>query len=117
MSRVELVIGTKRTLNSGQVDDSLVPVVFQGERLARRTSYDGDSDTRGTTETLYRTEDGRRVVHVEEWTRWQGEPSVYTLVEVEEEDLLAGGRFEALGLEARLVSALTLDEALERCAA
>ena len=72
----------------------------------------GITSTRGTTQTLYRTADGRLVVHVREWSHWQGEPDVYTLREVTAEDLSVNGRFEALGREAGMGHALTLDEAL-----
>jgi len=103
---------------SGFTQDLRREVVFVGERLATRTEYghsdrtDAITDTRGTTETLYRTEDGRLVVYIEEWSRWQGEPNEYRLVEVGEADLTPGGRFEALGNEAGLGRPLTLGEAL-----
>jgi hypothetical protein len=92
-------------------------VEFVGEELANFTEYglgrDGNAtDTRGVTETLYKTEDGRLVVHVEDWSRWQGEPTTESLIEVEEIDLHAGGRFEQLGFEAGYQDALSLDEAL-----
>jgi len=94
-----------------------VKVEFVGEKLAERTEYgegrnDGITDTRGVTETLYRTEDDRLVVHVEDWSNWQGEPTITTLEEVTEADLQVNGRFEALGAEASFGRPLTLDEAL-----
>jgi hypothetical protein len=93
-------------------------VEFVSEELASRTVYGLSdkgylTDTRGVTETLYKTEDGRLVVHVKDWSNWQGEPNVYSLVEVTEADLNVNGRFEDLGREAGYGRPLTLDEALE----
>lgn len=116
MDKVKVYVGTKRSLRSGQVDDNLRPVEFQAETLASLTTYTGDNDTRGVTETLYATNEAdnvRLVVHSEDWTKWQGETSYYTLQEVTEEDLGPGGRFERLGFEAGMHDALTLDQALE----
>ncbi|MCI0398824.1 MAG: hypothetical protein L0332_24265, partial [Chloroflexi bacterium] len=72
----------------------------------------GDNDTRGVDQTLYRTEDGRLIVYTEEWTRWQGETSTYTLHEATEADLRPGGDLEMLGYECGFGRPLTLDEAL-----
>jgi hypothetical protein len=112
MDKIRLTIGTRRTLQSGQPDDNLRPVEFVGEELGSFTAYHGDNDTRGVTETLYETEDGRLVVHSADWTKWQGETSSYSIQEVEEEDLGPGGRFERLGFEAGYQDALSLDDAL-----
>jgi hypothetical protein len=60
----------------------------------------------------HKTEDGRLIVHVDGWSRWQGEPSTERIHEVIEADLRAGGRFEQLGFEAGYQDAFTLDEAL-----
>ena len=113
MDTIKVTIGTKRTLQSGQPDDNLRPVKFEGEELANVTMYAGTDDTRGVTETLYRTEDGRLIVYVEDWTKWQGETTTRSLCEVTESDLKAGARFERLGFEAGFQEALTLQEALE----
>ncbi|MCD6552438.1 MAG: hypothetical protein J7M16_00350 [Anaerolineae bacterium] len=117
METIEVQVGTYVVGNGGIVQDSRRPVVFEGEEVAKHTEYFYDngqrlSDTRGVTQTLYRVSDGRLVVHVEEWSRWQGEPNYYTLVGVTEEDLGVGGHFEALGREAGYGRPLTLDEAL-----
>lgn len=116
METITVHIGTLTTLSNGAVQDDRRPVEFVGEELAQRTEYGlhrgNPTDTRGVTETLYRTEDGRLVVHVEDWSRWQGEPDHHSLVQVTEADLQPGGRFEALGREAGLGRSLTLDEAL-----
>ena len=116
---VSVQIGTVQSSNSGIVQDSTKTVEFQAETLGNLRTYgdgrDGNpTDTRGTDETLYRTDDGRLVVHVEDWSQWQGEPSIYTLHEVTEADLQPNGRFEALGAEAGYGRPLTLDEALTR---
>ncbi len=52
-------------------------VRFTGEEIGSHTDYAEarSSDDRGTTSTLYRTPDGSYRVHVERWTRWQGESS------------------------------------------
>lgn len=118
MEEITLLIGSVEQTRSGFVQDNRRPVRFIGEQLARRTEYGFDSwrgtltDTRGVTETLYRTEAGRLVVYVEDWSRWVGEPSTYSLVQITEADLQPGGRYEMLGLAAGLSRPLTLDEAL-----
>jgi len=56
MDTIKLNIGTSRTLRSGQPDDNLRPVEFEAEELANATRY-GENDTRGVTETLYKTAD------------------------------------------------------------
>jgi hypothetical protein len=113
MDTIKVHVGTRRTLRSGQAVDSLRPVEFNAEKLARKTSYHGDDDTRGITETLYRTADDQLVVYIEDWSRWQGETTTLALYEIEEEDLQTGGRCEALGFEAGYQDALTLDQALD----
>jgi hypothetical protein len=113
MDKIKVHVGTRRTLRSGQVDDNLTPVEFEAEELANVTAYHGDNDTRGVTETLYRTADDRLVVYVEDWTKWQGEPSHFTLQEADEEDLGPGGRFERLGRQAGMGRPMTLDEAIQ----
>ena len=117
MAKVTVSIGSVVAGSGGQTNDYTRRVEFVGEELASRTEYGlgrggGITDSRGVTETLYKTEDGRLVVHVEDWSHWQGEPNVYSLVEVTEADLGANGRFEALGVEAGYGRPLTLDEAL-----
>lgn len=111
METITLEVGTVTCIN-GRTQEHLRPVEFVGEKLASRREYTGDNDTRGVDETLYRCEDGRLVVYVEDWSRWQGEPDTYRLVPVVEADLGPNGRFEYLGQEAGMGRALTLDEAL-----
>ena len=117
MKQVTVQVGSVVTGSSGQTNDSRRDVAFEAEELATRIEYGegrdgGITDTRGTTETLYKCPDGRLVVHVKEWSHWQGEPNVYTLREVTAEDLSVNGHFEALGSAAGMGRALTLDEAL-----
>jgi hypothetical protein len=117
MQTLKLLIGEVVAMDAGQ-QDLTTPVEFVGEEIAKRTEYGyddrrgGPTNTRGVTETLYKTDDGRLVVHVENWSRWQGEPNHYSLVEVAEDDLTVGGRFEALGRKAGMGRSLTLAEAL-----
>lgn len=111
MQTVKVNIGAVWTVN-GCVQDNLRPVEFEGALLASRWGYTGDDNTRGVAEFLYRTGDGRLIVYVEEWSRWQGEPNTYTLHEVSEDALEVGGEYEWLGREAGFGRPLTLDEAL-----
>lgn len=114
--KIEVFVGTVVAGNSGRTNDTRRPVQFDGEKLASWTLYgsgrDGNlTDTRGVTETLYRTDDGRLVVHVEDWSQWRGEPTTESLHEVTEADLEPGGEFEQLGREAGFGRPLT-DEAV-----
>ncbi len=119
MSTIKVLIGRTESTSSGHTQDLTREVEFEGEELARRTEYGFDdrrgmiTDTRGATETLYKTDDGRLIVHVEDWSRWQGEGTTHTLHEISEADLQANGRFEMLGVEAGYGRPLTLDEALQ----
>ncbi|GEM_PF-1019589 len=118
METIKLEIGSTVALSSGAVQDNLREVEFVGEELAKRREFGysdrtgGPTDTRGVNEMLYRTEDGKLIVYVEDWSHWQGEPNTYSLHEVSEDDLGVNGRFEALGHEAGMGRPLTLDEAL-----
>jgi len=119
MSTIKVFVGSVVAGSSGQTNDSRREVRFEGEELARRTEYGagregGITDTRGVAETLYKTADGRLIIYVEDWSRWQGEPDVYRLVEVAEADLDVGGHFEDLGRKAGMCRPLTLDDVLEQ---
>jgi hypothetical protein len=122
METITVSVGTLETLNGGRTQDGRKEVVFEGEKLGSSTVYGYDTkrgnltDTRGTTETLYRTADGRLVAHVDDWSRWQGEPNTEHLHQVTEDDLRPGGRFEDLGAACGYGRPLTLDEALARMA-
>lgn len=115
--QITVWVGTVVAASNGHVEDDRAPVTFEGEQLGQSTRYGigrngGLTDTRGVTETLYRTSDGRLVVHIDNWSRWQGEPSTERLFEVTEADLSVGGKFERLGRECGFGRPLTLDEAL-----
>jgi hypothetical protein len=112
METIEVLIGGYMRGTGGYEQDDTRPVEFEGEELASVTDFIG-GDTRGVTETLYKTEDGDLAVHIEDWSRWQGEPTTYCLQAVSEEDLGPGGRFEKLGRKAGMGRPLTLEEALE----
>ena len=117
MSKIQVMVGSVVLGSSGQSNDSRRPVEFMGEELGSLTEYGegrdgGITDTRGTTETLYRTSDGRLIVHVDDWSRWQGEPSTESLREITEADLQPDGAFVQLGAKCGFGRALTLDEAL-----
>jgi len=118
MDTIKLTVGTVQSSSSGTATrDTRREVEFQGELLATYheagTGRDGNpTDTRGAIETLYRAADGRLVVHVHDWSHWQGEPDTLTLHEVTEADLSGNGRFADLGHVAGYGRPLTLDEAL-----
>jgi hypothetical protein len=117
MSTIKLTVGTVVAGSSGQTNDNRRVVEFEGEELGQYNEYGegrngGITDTRGVTQTLYETADDRLLVHVNEWSRWQGEPNSETLQQVSEADLQAGGRFEQLGVKAGYGRPLTVDEAL-----
>jgi hypothetical protein len=109
--KIELVVGSVCVVNARQVDN-LRPVEFLGEEIGKFSALTGDDDTRGIEQTLYRTPDDRLIVHTEDWSKWQGEPTVYSLEEVSEDELDATGRFNDLGRESGYGRPLTLDEAL-----
>ncbi len=119
METVKLYIGSIQRSSNAFTKDNTRPVEFLGEQLATRREFGysdrtgGLTDTRGVDQTLYKTDDGRLLVHVEDWSRWQGEPTTYSLREVTEADLGVNGEFEALGREVGYGRALTLDEALD----
>jgi hypothetical protein len=105
-------------VGNGISQDNRREVRFKAEELGRLTTYGegrngGLTDTRGVTETLYRTADGRLVVHVKDWSQWQGEPTTEWLTSVSEADLQPGGRFEDLGDACGFGRPLTLEEVLE----
>ena len=83
-------------------------VVFQGEKLGMSPM----NMRRNWTETLYRTEDGRLIVHVHILPTTRDEQHGYGLHQVTESDLQAGGRYADLGAECGFASSMTLDEAL-----
>lgn len=120
MDTITVLVGTLETLNNGESQDGRREVTFEGEKLGSLTTYGYDTrsdrltDTRGETETLYRAADGRLVVHVNDWSRWRGEPNTESLHAVTETDLQPGGRFDALGAACGYGRPLTLDEALAK---
>lgn len=108
-----LRIGTVCTHRDGRVTQHLLPVEFVAERLATITEYYSGDDTRGTTTTLYRTDDGRLVLYIETWSKWIGETNSYDLEQIQLDDLQPGGTYQHLGHEAGLSRAMTLDDALD----
>lgn len=118
METIVVLIGSMTSINSGRTQNLTRKVGFEGKELAQYCEYGDDkndkpTDTRGVRETLYRAEDGRLIVHVENWSNWQGEPTTYSLQEVTEADLGLDGQFWQLGAEAGFGRLLTLDEALD----
>jgi len=115
MEKHTVFIGSELYGNGGQYFDETQEVEFVGELLAtvERPGYHKDrvTDTRGTTQRLYTVEGGGYVVHEKEWSRWQGEATVYALHRVTLEEL-QGGDWYQLARAAGLVGALSLDDAL-----
>ena len=118
MTTIRVKVGSVETAHNGFTQDDRQVVEFIGRELGQRTTYDYDvdrgclSDTRGCTATLFRTEDGRLIVHTDNWSRWQGDPSTEILREIQEDDLHNGGEYERLGAECGFGQPLSLDEAL-----
>lgn len=112
MKNISVKIGSIENI-SGRQQDFTQEVVFAGEELGQRSILTGDNDSRGVVETLYRAANGRLIVHVKDWSHWQGEPTSFSLQAIEEADLQPGGRFLWLGYESGYGRPLTLDEALE----
>ena len=111
METITLHIGSVVVID-GREQDNLRPVKFKGEEVGSCEWFTDDRGTRGVTETLYKVETGQLVVHDEDWSRWQGEPTVRKLVAVQPVDLDVGGRYERLGRACGMARPLTLDEAL-----
>ena len=110
-------VGTVQAGNSGQTNDNRRAVQFEAQNLGSVTIYGagkdgGITDLRGVTETLYKTTDGQLVVHADDWSRWQAEPSTESLHEIQESDLETGGQYERLGAECGFGAPLSLAEAL-----
>jgi hypothetical protein len=118
MDKYTVFIGTMEVLSDGQTQDDRRPVEFEADRLGEYTAYGYDdksgrlTQTRGTTETLYRAADGRLVVHSREWSHWRGEPTIESLRQVSAGDLEPTGDYEALGVACGMGRPWTLDEAL-----
>lgn len=113
--RVNLIsvsVGKTRINQSGHYTDNTHRVEFVGEEIGRLESP--KSGTNGIDQVLYRTADGRLVVHEYSWTKWQPGSDLYKLHQVERDDLEPGGQFEELGRESYFRRAMSFDEALAR---
>ncbi len=117
MEEITVNVGELVTSNSGTTNDTRQVVQFTGEELGTYREYGTDhhgniTDTRGTTETLYRAADGRLVVHRHVWSRWMGEPDTESLHAVTEESLQPTGKNARLGAVCGFGRPLTLEEAI-----
>lgn len=79
-------------------------LTFAGEPLGTYRALGPDprdperlTTTRGAVQTLYRTDKGVLLVHVAQWSHWQGEPNTETVYRLAESDLQPGGAFYELG--------------------
>jgi hypothetical protein len=119
MDKIKVLVGRVEYLQDGrESSDQTRAVEFAGELLAKLQLFGSHkgrpTDTRGTDQALYGAEDGRLVVHVRDWSNWQGEPTEYALLDVTAEDLGPMGDYAELGEAAGMGRALTLDEATGR---
>jgi hypothetical protein len=69
--------------------------IAQKSRAKAQKEWGPDS-----TETLYRTSDGRLLVYVQDWSHFKDGPAVYTLHEATQQDVCRTGRYARLGEEA-----------------
>lgn len=98
-------------VKGGKTVSDVRDVEFKGELLARHQW--GTGPCSGVRQRLFRTPDGRYIVSVATWRTKPRQETHYTLHEVTEDDLMAGGEYEALGAALREETALSLDEALD----
>lgn len=105
-------VGT--VVNTGLQHDNRRPVEFFGDELASVTFLsfqDGVMcENRGMTQTLYRIPGDRLVVYVEEWSKIEGEESLYTLVEVTKDELKGAEWSELLAYKAGILPPLSVDD-------
>lgn len=116
MAIQKLVVGSVTHSSGGHVHVSLRDVEFEAEELGSYSEPENNphgSPTRGRVETLYRPPDGLLVVHIKNWTHWQGETNSYRLIPIPDSALRTTGVFESLGYACGFGRPLTLDEALE----
>jgi hypothetical protein len=106
---VKVVIGTYRIVN-GQLEDLTRPVEFDGEEVARHQWETGACS--GIRQRLFKTDDDRYIVSTATWCTKPRQETSYSLHEIDEGDLQAGGEYEALGRALRS-EALSLEEALD----
>jgi len=115
MDIIQVLVGTVES-GGGITQDNTKMVEFEGEELGSNVEfgYEGGNltNSRGVKETLYRAKDGRLLVHIKDWSHWQGEPTRYFLREVSEGDLGPRGDFAFLGAKSGYSRPLSLDEAL-----
>lgn len=75
MTEIELEVGV---YYSGPGADDTKKIKFIGKKIADANILSGQSsshDDRGKNYTLYLTKKGKFLLHLEYWTRWQGENS------------------------------------------
>ena len=117
MQTVTVLIGDVTVGGGGVTLDDTRFVRFEARREAQLKIPGLGRDfkptnSRGVIESLFVTASEGYIVHTEDFSHWQGEPTVYKLQSVELADLQPGGRFERLGAAAGLGRPLTLAEAL-----
>ena len=99
MAIFDIDIGSVRIVD-GRTIDRVRSTRVEGERLASRNEFIDAEGMMGFSETLYYTTDRRLLVHVENWSRFGGRMSTFSVVEIARSDLASGGRFEVLGRDA-----------------
>lgn len=121
MQTVNVVIGSAIVVMGMGADDFAPPEVvddrqrveFEAEIIGQYNRLTDEESLDRLCETLYRTADGRLIVHSADLPTWATDRrGRWTLREIREADLRPGGRFQALGARCGYGRPLTLDEAL-----
>ncbi len=117
METQKVLVGSITSTSSGATQDDTRLVEFEAVNLAEHRQFGTGragclTETRGTTERLFRLGDGQLAVHVENWSHWQGEVTTHSLHEVTEVDLGPNGDFWQLGTEGGFCRSLKFDEAV-----
>lgn len=105
MDKLTVYVGRVVAGPTGELHDTRQQVEFEGELLGERIEHGmkrnvcGHAGSEGRTETLYKSADGRLLVHVHQWSEHPGKLSIEELHEISETDLLPGGSFALLGAE------------------
>jgi hypothetical protein len=110
-----VVIG-RYVVKDGKTVSEVRAVEFNGSEVARHQERTGPKS--GIRQRLFKTDDNRYIVSVATWKTRPREETAYSLHEIDESDLQAGGAYEALGQALQsealdLETALTLQQALE----
>jgi len=107
MATINIWKGTKRVVR-GNTYKTVAYVTFDGECLG--VCWE-EYDSRGVETTVFRSSDGRIIVHQERWSRWEGEETradVFVFPSIEDAADAFRWELEQAGIIPR--PTLTLDE-------